>query len=91
MERLQWHAFEGIEGCTSVNTYSQTPPCSSAVARLGARVHGRVVHENFGSLHMAQQKWDIAYDEFFAAFRSYSEAGNSSAKKCLKCVWAALI
>ena len=44
------------------------------------------MHENFGVLHMAQQKWAVAYDEFFSAFRSYSEAGNSSARKCLKCV-----
>jgi hypothetical protein len=46
-----------------------------------------VVHENFGVLHMAQQKWDVAYDEFFAAFRSYSEAGNSAARTCLKSVF----
>ena len=45
-----------------------------------------VVHENFGVLHMAQQKWSVAYDEFFSAFRSYSEAGNINARKCLKYV-----
>ncbi len=49
---------------------------------------GRVVHENFGILHMDQQKWSVAYDEFFAAFRSYSEVGNAAARRCLKYVGA---
>ncbi len=47
-------------------------------------VAASVVRENFGILHMSQRQWTAAYNEFFAAFRSYSEAGNAAAKKCLK-------
>ena len=35
---------------------------------------------------MTEGNWNGAYNEFFEAFKSYQEAGNSRAKDCLKYV-----
>jgi COP9 signalosome complex subunit 2 len=37
-------------------------------------------------LHMAAEKWPQAYDEFYAAFKCYSDSGNVAARRCLKYV-----
>lgn len=44
----------------------------------------RGVHESFAMLHMSSESWSSAYDEFYAAFKCYSDAGNSAARRSLK-------
>jgi len=46
----------------------------------------RIVRQSFGRMRMNERKWEAAYDEFYAAFKSYQEAGSQEARKCLKCV-----
>lgn len=45
-----------------------------------------VIREEGGKMRMTEGNWDGAYNEFFEAFKSYQEAGNSRAKDCLKYV-----
>uniref|UniRef100_A0A7S2V3G5 PCI domain-containing protein n=1 Tax=Fibrocapsa japonica TaxID=94617 RepID=A0A7S2V3G5_9STRA len=37
-------------------------------------------------MHMSDEQWSEAYNEFYEGFRAYQEAGNSRAKDCLKYV-----
>ena len=45
-----------------------------------------VIREEGGKMRMTEGNWNGAYNEFFEAFKSYQEAGNSRAKDCLKYV-----
>eukprot|EP00914_Ancora_sagittata_P022261 GHVO01044202.1.p1 GENE.GHVO01044202.1~~GHVO01044202.1.p1 ORF type:complete len:263 (+),score=65.38 GHVO01044202.1:546-1334(+) len=46
-----------------------------------------VIKESAGQIMMSEKKWTSAYNEFFEAFKSYQEAGNSAqAKLALKYV-----
>ena len=45
-----------------------------------------VIREEGGRMHMRDANFAEAYNEFYAGFRAYQEAGNSRAKDCLKYV-----
>ena len=45
-----------------------------------------IIREEGGKMRMSESNWDGAYNEFFEAFKSYQEAGNSRARDCLKYV-----
>lgn len=38
----------------------------------------RVVRQSFGVMRMNERKWEAAYDEFYAAFKSYQVRGRCS-------------
>jgi len=44
------------------------------------------IHESGGKMYMEEGRWQEAYDEFFHAFRSMQEAGDTRAKQVLKYV-----
>lgn len=45
-----------------------------------------VVRECWGKMYGDDGQWDLAYTEFYQAFRLYQEIGNPRAKQCLKYV-----
>jgi COP9 signalosome complex subunit 2 len=63
--------------------YPRTLNLNAAVA--DPRIMG-VIREEGGRMHMRDASWDDAYNEFYAGFRAYQEAGNARAKDCLKYV-----
>ena len=86
---LEAYALE-IQVCTLTHDtqrmkeiYPRTEALSAAVA--DPRIMG-IIREEGGKMFMAGASWDEAYNEFYAAFRSYQEAGNPRAKVCLKYV-----
>ena len=63
--------------------YPRTLNLNAAVA--DPRIMG-VIREEGGRMHMRDANFAEAYNEFYAGFRAYQEAGNSRAKDCLKYV-----
>lgn len=45
-----------------------------------------IIREEGGKMRMSESNWELAYNEFFEAFKSYQEAGNARARDCLKYV-----
>mmetsp|Transcript_28988 Transcript_28988/g.89619 ORF Transcript_28988/g.89619 Transcript_28988/m.89619 type:complete len:455 (-) Transcript_28988:33-1397(-) len=86
---LEVYALE-IQLCTATGDnrrmkkiYPKTLNLDAAVA--DPRIMG-VIREEGGKMHMGDGAWDDAYNEFYAGFRAYQEAGNTRAKDCLKYV-----
>ena len=65
--------------------YNRMQSLIKSAAISDPRIMGGV-HESFAMLHMAAEKWGEAYDEFYAAFKCYSDSGNVAARRCLKYV-----
>jgi len=76
---LEVYALE-IQWCTDTkNTarmkviYPKTLNLNAAVA--DPRIMG-IIREEGGKMYMGEQKWKMAYEEFYEGFRGYQEAGN---------------
>jgi COP9 signalosome complex subunit 2 len=63
--------------------YPKTLNLNAAVA--DPRIMG-IIREEGGKMQMAECCWLEAYNEFYAAFRHFQEAGNHRARDCLKYV-----
>lgn len=37
-------------------------------------------------MHLGEEQWDRAYEDFFEAFKNYDESGSAKKITCLKCV-----
>lgn len=65
--------------------YNRMQALIKSAAISDPRIMGGV-HESFALLHMGSGDWVRAYDEFYAAFKCYSDSGNYAARRCLKYV-----
>mmetsp|Transcript_3602 Transcript_3602/g.5303 ORF Transcript_3602/g.5303 Transcript_3602/m.5303 type:complete len:449 (-) Transcript_3602:582-1928(-) len=63
--------------------YQKCKEVSSGAVVLNPGITG-TIHECGGKMHMREKLWAQAYSDFFEAFKSYDEAGNSQRIKCLK-------
>lgn len=79
-----------IQYCRATNNaaklkeiYPSTLDLDGAIA--DPRIMG-VIREEGGKMHMMEDNWALAYNEFFEGFRNYQETGNCRAKECLKYV-----
>eukprot|EP00049_Salpingoeca_infusionum_P022759 m.8636 g.8636 ORF g.8636 m.8636 type:complete len:450 (+) comp5381_c0_seq1:155-1504(+) len=43
-----------------------------------------IIRECGGKMHLEEEMWEAAYEDFFEAFRSYDESGSSKKIACLK-------
>lgn len=83
---LEVYALE-IQMCTlSVNSvrmkeiYPKTLDLTSAIADPR---NIAVIRESGGKMYMSEKKWEMAYNEFFEAFKNYQETGNSTRAKIM--------
>ncbi|KAL9650662.1 hypothetical protein ABK040_001718 [Willaertia magna] len=56
---------------------------SGGAVVLNPRITG-IIRECGGKMYMREKKWDLAFNDFFEAFKSYDEAGNPRRIDCLK-------
>ena len=78
-----------VTGCVARRNRLHVRAClarlvNSRRAALGLAACHSVVRQSFGVMRMNERKWEAAYDEFYAAFKSYQEAGSHEARTCLK-------
>eukprot|EP00744_Colponema_vietnamica_P010432 GILI01014740.1.p1 GENE.GILI01014740.1~~GILI01014740.1.p1 ORF type:complete len:407 (+),score=146.79 GILI01014740.1:178-1221(+) len=86
---LEVYALE-IQLCTITKNskrmkeiYPKTTALTAVIA--DPRIMG-VIRESGGKMYMSEKRWELAYNEFFEAFRNYQETGNPRSKACLKYV-----
>ena len=43
-----------------------------------------IIRECGGKMHLGEEQWELAYEDFFEAFKNYDESGSSKKITCLK-------